>query len=156
DRSRLDYPVSALEVATMGALSRLPWWRPPGRAERERAREALARVGLGELAGETFGRLSGGRRQRVLIARALVQDARALLLDEPSPALDRAASELLEALLAELAAEGGGIVMAPHDLEQARRWDTVLCVNGRQIALGPPAATLDRDVLEATYGGAIV
>jgi len=156
ERSRLDYPVSALEVAAMGALSRQPWWRPPGRAGREQARAALNRVGLGDLADATFGELSGGQRQRVLIARALVQDARVLLMDEPFTGLDRPASERLEALIAELAGEGHAIVMATHDLEQARRWDSVLCVNGRQIAVGPPAAVLDVPVLEATYGGAIV
>jgi ABC-type Mn2+/Zn2+ transport system ATPase subunit len=156
DRSRLDYPVSALDVATMGALSRLPWWRRPGRADRERARRALAQVGLEPLANETFGELSGGQRQRVLIARALVQDARVLLLDEPFSGLDRTSAESLEELIAALAAEGRGIVVATHDLEQARRWDAVLCVNRRQIAIGDPEAALDREVLEATYGGAIV
>jgi ABC-type Mn2+/Zn2+ transport system ATPase subunit len=156
ERTRLDYPVSALDVATMGALSRLPWWRRPGRADREAARQALARVGLEPLAEETFGELSGGQRQRVLIARALVQDARVLLLDEPFSGLDRPSAELLDRLIAELAAEGHGVAIATHDLEQARRWDAVLCLNRRQIAVGSPDQILDRKVLEATYGGAIV
>jgi ABC-type Mn2+/Zn2+ transport system ATPase subunit len=156
ERSRLDYPVSALEVATMGALSRLPWWRRPGREDREAARRALDRVGLEEHADATFGELSGGQRQRVLIARALVQDARVLLMDEPFTGLDRPAAERLEALIAALAGQGHAVVMATHDLEQARRWDSVLCVNRRQIAIGPPQQTLDREVLEATYGGALV
>jgi ABC-type Mn2+/Zn2+ transport system ATPase subunit len=156
ERSRLEYPVSALEVAAMGALSRLPWWRRPGRRERETALAALDRVGLAAQAGETFGELSGGQRQRVLIARGLVQEARVLLMDEPFSGLDRPAAEGLEALIDALAEEGHGVLIATHDLAQARRWDSVLCVNRRQIAFGPPAATLDRDVLEATYGGAIV
>jgi ABC-type Mn2+/Zn2+ transport system ATPase subunit len=156
ERSRLDYPVSALDVATMGALSRLPWWRRPGRGDRESARRALERVGIGPLAGETFGELSGGQRQRVLIARALVQDARVLLLDEPFSGLDRPGAELLERLIATLATEGRAVVVATHDLELARRWDSVLCLNRRQIAVGAPEDTLDRAVLEATYGGEIV
>ena len=156
ERSRLDYPVSALDVATMGALSRLPWWRRPGRAERRDAREALRRVGLDGLAEETFGELSGGQRQRVLVARALVQDARVLLMDEPFTGLDRPAAERLEGLIADLAAEGRGIVIATHDLEQARRLDAVLCVNRHQVAFGSPGTVLDRATLEATYGGEIV
>jgi|SRR5882724_4743510 len=157
ERSRLDYPVSALDVAMMGTLSRLPWWRRPGRLEREAAARALDRVRLHSLADETFGRLSGGQRQRVLIARALVQDAGVLLLDEPFSGLDRPSAEGLEALIAELAGEGRGVVIATHDLEQARRCDLVLCINKRQVACGRPGQVLaDVGVLEATYGGAIV
>jgi ABC-type Mn2+/Zn2+ transport system ATPase subunit len=156
ERSQLDYPVSALDVAAMGSLSGLPWWRRPGRRERGAALEALAQVDLAELAEETFGRLSGGQRQRVLIARCLVQDAGVLLLDEPFTGLDRPSSERLESLLGRLAGEGRALIIATHDLEQARRWDSVLCVNRRQIAVGKPAEVLDLPVLEATYGGEIV
>jgi ABC-type Mn2+/Zn2+ transport system ATPase subunit len=156
ERSQLDYPVSALDVATMGALSRLPWWRRPGRRERTTALAALRRVGLGDLAEETFGELSGGQRQRVLIARSLVQEARILLLDEPFSGLDRPSSEGLEALIGELTGEGRAVMVATHDLEQARRSDSVLCLNGGQIAAGPPQKALTLEVLEATYGGTIV
>ena len=156
ERSRLDYPVSALDVALMGALAGLPWWRQPGRRERAAALAALERVGMGDLAGTTFGELSAGQRQRVLIARGLVQDARLLLLDEPFTGLDASSSDRLERLIGALAAEERGIVIATHDLEQARRWDLVVCLNGRQIAFGPPGEVLDLSVLEATYGGAIV
>lgn len=156
ERSRLDYPVSALDVAAMGALARLNWWQRPGRAGREAAHEALARVGLADRAETTFGELSGGQRQRTLIARALVQDAGTLLLDEPFTGLDSASATGLETLIGELAAEGRGVVISTHDLDQARRADQVLCLNHRQIAVGAPDAILDRAVLEATYGGAIV
>jgi ABC-type Mn2+/Zn2+ transport system ATPase subunit len=156
ERSRLDFPVSALDVALMGTLATRPWWRPPRRADRAAARAALARVGLADRADHTYGELSGGQRQRVLIARALVQDARVLLFDEPFSGLDATSAAQLEDLLAELAVEGRGVLIATHDLEQARRWDRVLCLNGRQVAFGAPAPALTHDVLVATYGGAIV
>ena len=156
ERSRLDYPVSALDVALMGTLSRVPWWRPVARRERRAALAAVERVGLAALADEQFGELSGGQRQRVLVARALVQEAPVLLLDEPFSGVDQTSAELLERLLAHLAAEGRGLLVATHDLEQARRFDRVLCLNRRQIAFGPPDETLTRPVLEATYGGEIV
>jgi ABC-type Mn2+/Zn2+ transport system ATPase subunit len=156
ERSRLDYPVSALDVALMGTLSRVPWWRPVGRSERRAALAALERVGLAALASEQFGELSGGQRQRVLVARALVQDAPVLLLDEPFSGVDQTSAELLERLLVDLAGEGRALLVATHDLEQARRFDRVLCLNRRQIAFGPPEETLTRAVLEATYGGEIV
>ncbi len=156
DRSRLDYPVSALDVALMGSLARLAWWRRPGRAERREAREALAHVGLADAAGATFGELSGGQRQRVLIARALVQDAALLLLDEPFSGLDAPSAERLERVLAELAGEGRGLLVATHEVEQARRWERVLCLNRRQVAFGSPEQVLTRPVLEQTYGAEIV
>jgi ABC-type Mn2+/Zn2+ transport system ATPase subunit len=156
ERSRLDYPVSALDVALMGAVSRLPWWRRPGRADRARAEQALARVGLRAQAHETFGDLSGGQRQRVLVARALVQDASVLLLDEPFSGLDTPSAELIMRLIDDLAAEGRTLLIATHDVDQARAWDLVLCLNGRQIAFGSPPATLTREALERTYGAAIV
>jgi len=156
ERSRLDYPVSALDVALMGTLSRTPWWRRPGRRGRDFARAALERVGLGELADAQFGDLSGGQRQRVLVARALVQDAPILLLDEPFTGVDRPSEQLLDALLQELAAEGRGIMAATHDLEQARAWDRVLCLNRRMVAFGDPAEVLSAEVLAETYGAEIV
>jgi ABC-type Mn2+/Zn2+ transport system ATPase subunit len=156
ERSRLDYPVSALDVVLMGTLSRLPWWRRPGRAERAGALEALARVALEDRAHDGFGQLSGGQRQRVLIARSLVQDARLLLLDEPYSGLDTASSELLTQLLGELVAADRAVMVATHDLEQAMGYDRVLCLNGEQVAFGTPAAVLDQRVLERTYGAEIV
>ena len=155
ERSRLDYPVSALDVAVMGAIAGLPWWRRPGRRERGRALAALAEVRLDELAAQPFGELSGGQRQRVLVARALVQDAQLVLLDEPFTGVDAASAEVLTALIDRLAAEGRGVLIATHDVEQARGFDRVLCLNGRQIAFGSPDV-LTRAVLEATYGGSIV
>lgn len=156
DRSRLDYPVSCLDVATMGALARLPWWRRPGRADRATAAESLAVVGLAERAGDSYGELSGGQRQRVLIARALTADADLLLLDEPFTGLDSTSSRLLDRVIDDLAAQGRTVLIATHDVDQALEWDRVLCLNRRQVAFGPPRQTLTRPVLEATYGGHIV
>jgi ABC-type Mn2+/Zn2+ transport system ATPase subunit len=156
ERSRLDYPVSALDVALMGTLIRVAWWRRVGRSERHRALEALAAVGLEAMADEQFGRLSGGQRQRVLVARALVQDAQVLLLDEPFAGVDERSVEGLMALVDGLAADGRSVLIATHDVEQTARWDEVLCLNRRQIAFGPPDQALSLPVLEATYGGAIV
>jgi ABC-type Mn2+/Zn2+ transport system ATPase subunit len=156
ERSRLDFPVTALDVAQMGTVPRLPWWRRPGRAEREQALEALDAVGLADQAGRSFGDLSGGQRQRVLIARALVQNAQLLLLDEPFTGLDALSAVRLDQLLTELAAAGRGLLIATHDVEQSRRWDLVLCLNRRQVAFGTPEEALTRETLAATYGGALV
>jgi ABC-type Mn2+/Zn2+ transport system ATPase subunit len=156
ERSRLDFPVSALDVVLMGALARLPWWRRPGRAERDQALAALGRVGLQDRAKDTFGELSGGQRQRVLVARALLQDAAIVLFDEPFTGLDAPGAEALTRLIDALAREGRAVVIVTHDIAQTLAWDAVLCLNRRQTAFGPPASTLTPDALEATYGRALV
>ena len=129
---------------------------PRPRAAPRGAGGARARWGWASTAGATFGDLSGGQRQRVLVARALVQDARVILLDEPFTGLDAPSTERLEELLGDLAGEGRGVMIATHDVDQARGWDSVLCLNRRQVAFGAPEATLHRAVLEATYAGEIV
>lgn len=152
ERSRLDFPVSALDVVLMGTIAGRPWWRGPRRADRQAARDALAAVDLEALADRPFGSLSGGQRQRVFVARALVRQARVLLLDEPYRGLDTASGRRLDDLISRLAGEGRALLIATHDVAQARAWDRVLCVNGRQVAFGPPATTLTPETLAATYG----
>ena len=156
DRERLDLPVSARDVALMGALARGRWWLPVRRGEREAAESALARVGLEAEADSLYGELSGGQRRRALIARAIVQDAAVLLLDEPLGGVDPASAELIGRLFAELRAEGRTLLVSTHDVEGARAADRVLCLNRRQIAFAEPAAALAAAVLEETYGSEIV
>jgi manganese/iron transport system ATP-binding protein/manganese/zinc/iron transport system ATP- binding protein len=156
ERTRLDFPVTALDVAVMGTLARGRWWLPPTRSDREAARAALRRVGLAEQEHVRFGELSGGQRQRALLARALVQDAQVLLLDEPLSGVDPASATLISRVFGELRADGRTLLVASHDVESARSFDLVLCLNRRQVAFGPPAATLDRATLQATYGHELI
>ncbi len=156
DHARLDFPVSALDVALMGAYHRTPFYRRLGRGERAVAEAALDRVGLADRARVRFGTLSGGQRQRVLIARALVQDARVLLLDEPLSGVDAPSAARIEAVLRELRDEGRALLVATHDVEQARGFERVLCLHRRQIAFGAPAKVLGAAVLQETYGDELV
>ena len=156
ERTRLDFPVSALDVALMGSLGNGRWWLPPRRSDRDAARTALDRVGLADVARTRFGELSGGQRQRALLARALVQDARVLLLDEPLAGVDPASARLIGSLFAELRGDERTLLVSSHDVESARAFDIVLCLNGRQIAFGAPSETLRRPILEATYGRELI
>ena len=79
-----------------------------------------------------------------------------LLLDEPFAGVDAASEETIVGILDDLRRDGRVLLVATHDVEQARRWDRVLCLRGAQIAYGDPAATLTTSVLEATYGAEIV
>jgi manganese/iron transport system ATP-binding protein/manganese/zinc/iron transport system ATP- binding protein len=156
ERTRLDFPVSAFDVALMGGLAHGRWWLPPRRGDRAAARAALERVGLTGEADIPFGELSGGQRQRALLARALVQDSPVLLLDEPLAGVDPASAQLIDALFAELRAEGRTLLVSSHDVEGARGFDLVLCLHGRQVAFGPPTEALDRATIEATYGRELI
>jgi ABC-type Mn2+/Zn2+ transport system ATPase subunit len=156
ERTRLDFPVSALDVALMGSLATGRWWLPPTQADRTAARAALARVGLGDREHTRFGELSGGQRQRVLLARAIVQDAPVLLLDEPFAGVDPVSGDLIVKLFDELRDEGRVLIVSTHDVDSARAFDRVLCLNRRQIAFGDPSSVLTRETLEQTYGSEIV
>jgi manganese/iron transport system ATP-binding protein/manganese/zinc/iron transport system ATP- binding protein len=156
DRTRLDFPVSALDVVLMGAYARTPAWRRVTRADRDAALAALERLGLTDRAKRHFGALSGGQRQRVLIARALLQESPVILLDEPLSGVDAVSAARIEDVFAQLRDEGRVLLVATHDVEQARRWDQVICLHGRQVAFGPPAATLTTEVLLETYGHELV
>jgi ABC-type Mn2+/Zn2+ transport system ATPase subunit len=156
ERPRLDFPVSTLDVALMGTYPTVAWYRRLGAAQRRIAREALERVGLEQLANEPYGELSGGQRQRVLIARALCQRADVLLLDEPLTGVDRPSAELIVGVLEDLRGTGRAVLVATHDVHQARAFDRVLCLNGRQVTYGPPDAVLTPGILAETYGGELI
>jgi ABC-type Mn2+/Zn2+ transport system ATPase subunit len=149
ERSRLDYPVSALDVALMGTLARLPWWRRPGRHERHGALDALKRVGLEHRAHHLFGELSGGQRQRVLIARALVQDARLLLLDEPFNAIDTRTVLDLLAIVHRWHGEKRTVIAVLHDIELVREhFPETLLIARELVGWGETAEILQPERLK--------
>ncbi len=149
-----EFPVTAGEVVLMGRYRHVGWFRRPGRADRAAAAAALDAVGLTDRAGARFGALSGGQRQRVLVARALAQEARLLLLDEPFNGVDVTTQEVMVSLLADQRAAGVAVVVSTHDLDVARHLCDEACVlNRRLFAFGPVAQALDADVLLAAFAG---
>ena len=113
------------------------------RSAEQRARTLLDRVGLGERLDHLPGELSGGEQQRVAVARALINEPRILLLDEPGGNLDRARADDLHDLLLHLAREAGtGVVAVTHDEGLARRADRWLHLEGGRLrpGAGDPAA----------------
>ncbi|WP_261556871.1 MULTISPECIES: metal ABC transporter ATP-binding protein [Frankia] len=150
-----DFPVSVAQVVLMGRYRRIGWLRPPGRADRDAAAEALAAVGLAHRAADRFGTLSGGQRQRVLLARAIAAQPAALLLDEPFNGVDAVSQEALLATIRALAAGGAAVVVSTHDLGLAQlTCDGICLLNRHQFGFGPPGEVLTPDLLRAAYGGA--
>ena len=125
------FPLTVLDLTLMGRLRTGMAAGPYPRSDRQAAHEALERVHIADLAGRDFGGLSGGQRQKALIARALACDTEMLLLDEPAANLDAAAESALYELLDELNRDLT-IMMVTHDVAfVSSRVKTVLCVNRR-------------------------
>jgi manganese/zinc/iron transport system ATP- binding protein len=148
-----DFPADVLDVVTMGTYGRLGWLRRPGRAGRAAAMAALERVGMQDFARRQIGALSGGQQQRVFLARALVQEADLILLDEPMAGVDAPTERAIVAVLHALRAEGRTIVVVHHDLATVTDYfDWLVLLNTRVIAQGPVAEVFTRDALARTYG----
>ncbi len=154
---RFDPRLPAREVvvtARTGALA--PWWDVYPQRDQERALELLSQLGVGGLAERTFGPLSTGERQRVLLARTLLPDPEVVLADEPAAGLDLRAREELVDALARLAAlsRPAGIVLVTHHLEEIPPGfgHAMVLAGGRVRAAGPIETVLVDATLSAAYG----
>lgn len=151
-----DFPTNVLDVVMMGLYGKLGWFRQPGAEERATAREALAQVGIEELADRQISELSGGQQQRTFLARALVQDATVYLMDEPFQGVDAITERTIIDLLRDLQADGKTLVVVHHDLQTLPEYfDSVLLLNVRRIASGPVEETFTDEHLRRTYGGRV-
>jgi manganese/zinc/iron transport system ATP- binding protein len=149
-----DFPISVLDVVTMGLYGKIGWCMPVRRKHREAAREALERVGIGELANRQISQLSGGQQQRTFLARALVQDADLYLMDEPFAAVDAATEKAIVRILREMQQAGKTTLVIHHDLHTVPEYfDSVVLLNMRVVASGPTETVFTRENLEKTYGG---
>lgn len=148
------YNYSVLDVVSMGFAGHLGLFSSPGRAQRQKAMDILGDCGIGDLAGRGYQNISGGQRQLVLIARALVQEAEIILMDEPVANLDFANQDLVLRTLRDLAKKGLSIIVSMHNPSQALRYtDSVLVLNDKKLLVhGPTAGVLTEEVLEKAYG----
>jgi manganese/zinc/iron transport system ATP- binding protein len=149
-----DFPISALEVVTMGLYGQIGWCRPVRKVHREKARAALDRVGLADFASRQISQLSGGQQQRTFLARALVQEADLYLMDEPFAAVDAATERAIVDLLREMRSTGKTAVVIHHDLQTVPDYfDYVVLLNMRVVAAGPVDTVFTAENLQKTYGG---
>jgi manganese/zinc/iron transport system ATP- binding protein len=148
-----DFPTNALDVVMMGRYGHLGWFKRPGTEIRQLAMEALEKVAMQDFADRQISQLSGGQQQRVFLARALIQDARVYLMDEPFQGVDATTERAIVEVLRALKARGRTVVCVHHDLETVPEYfDRVLLLNVRAIANGPVAEVFTPDNLRRTYG----
>jgi len=151
-----DFPVTALDVVLMGRYRSIGWLRRASKADRQRASEALDRLGLGGMGHRHISQFSGGQQQRIFLARALVQDPLVVLLDEPFTGIDAANRAVFHEAIAAFARDGVIVLMATHDLEEmASTCSHVCCLDHRLVAYGPLASTYTPEVLRMTFGGQV-
>lgn len=133
-----------------------PWWHQYTDDDRAQAAACLERMEVGDLVDRSFGTLSSGEQQRVLLARTLMNDPEVILLDEPSARLDLAGREQLVAALAELAADVDGppFVLVTHHVDEVPLGVThaLLLRDGRAISHGPIDEALTADTLSECFG----
>jgi iron complex transport system ATP-binding protein len=147
-------PVEIVMTAKNAALE--PWWHSYDDDDRQRARDQLAALGCAALADQSFGLLSSGERQRVLLARTLMTQPGLLLLDEPTAGLDLGGREELVATLGSLAADPSTppTVLVTHHVEEIPDGFThaLLVADGRLVGRGPLDEVLTADALSACFG----
>jgi iron complex transport system ATP-binding protein len=150
--------MTVLEYVVIGRTPHLGYTGAPGPRDVDACRAALARLDVAQLVDRRLGSLSGGERQRAVLARAMAQDARLILLDEPTTALDVGAQQQVLELVADLRESRGLTVMsAMHDLTVAGQYPDrlVLIDGGREAVSGSPAEVLTEELIARHYGASV-
>jgi iron complex transport system ATP-binding protein len=148
------FPFTVRDIVLMGRTARIALFATPTAHDRAAAEDALQSLGIGHLADRVYPEISGGERQLALIARALAQEPRVLVMDEPTASLDFGNQVRVLHHLRRLAAQGIAVVLSTHDPDHA-----FLCADrvallhdGRLVALGSPEATITAASLRLLYG----
>ena len=149
-----DFPINALDVVLMGRYGHVGWIRRPSSEDRDIAKEALDKVGMLEFGQRQISQLSGGQQQRIFLARALAQDARIYMMDEPFAGVDASTEKAIIDLLVELRRQGKTILVVHHDLQTVTEYfDWVIMLNMRVVASGRTDEVFTDENLQKTYGG---
>lgn len=150
------FPVLVEDVVMMGRYGHMGFLRRPSGADRAAVAAALDRVNMAEFRKRQIGELSGGQRKRVFLARALAQEGRVILLDEPFTGVDVRTEQQIVALLGELRDEGRVMLVSTHNLGSVPEFcDRTVLVKGTVLAYGPTETTFTRRNLERTFGGVL-
>lgn len=149
------FPASVFDVVMMGRSRHIGWLRWPRKSDRAVVRDILEHLSLGELANRQISELSGGQRRRVFIARALAQDTRIMVLDEPFTGVDQTAEQEIIETLDILTNHDITILLSTHHMQNAAlHFDKVLILRRKVLAYGSPSEVLTAQNLRDAFGSA--
>lgn len=149
-----DFPVSVRDVVLMGRYGAMGPSRRPRREDKDLTERAIRIVGLTDLADRQIGELSGGQKKRAFLARALAQQAKVLLLDEPFAGVDTVSATTMIRVLRDLASEGVAVLITVHDIENIDRLaDSAVLLRGRVVYQGTPTSVVEPENLALAFGG---
>ena len=149
-----NFPVLVEDVVMMGRYGHMNWLRRPSRRDHELVATALERVGLSDFRHRQIGELSGGQKKRVFLARALAQEGRIILLDEPFTGVDVRTEEQIISLLRDLRDEGRVMLVSTHNLGSVPEFcDRSILINKTLLAAGLTNKVFTRANLEMAFGG---
>jgi len=151
-----NFPVLVEDVVMMGRYGHMNFLRMTRPIDREAVDAALERVGMSDYRKRQIGELSGGQKKRVFLARALAQEGRLILLDEPFTGVDVRTEEAIIELLQALRAEGRVMLVSTHNLGSVPRFcDRTVLINRTVLAHGQTSEVFTQDNLEKTFGGVL-
>ncbi len=149
-----DFPLTVRDVVMQGRYGSLGLLKRVTGADRDRVAAALDKVGITALADRQIGELSGGQQQRVFLARALAQDGKVFLMDEPFQGVDAATETAIIEVLRTLREQGSTVLVVHHDLSTVSDYfDEMLLLNVQLIAHGPTSEVFTAETLQRAYGG---
>ncbi len=151
-----NFPVLVEDVVMMGRYGHMSWLRMPNARDREIVTSALERVDMEGFRKRQIGELSGGQKKRVFLARALAQQARVILLDEPFTGVDVKTELSIIKLLEALRDEGRILLVSTHNLGSVPQFcDRAVLIKGTILAEGPTAQVFTRENLKQAFGGVL-
>lgn len=150
------FPASVFDVVMMGRSRHIGWFRWPRKDDHAIVRDILAHLSLDQLADRQISELSGGQRRRVFIARAMAQDTRLMVLDEPFTGVDQTAEQEIIDSLDILTNHGITLLLSTHHMENAAlHFDKILILRQRLLAYGSPDEALTTANLRDAFGSAL-
>ena len=150
------FPISVYDVVMQGRYGYMNFLRIPQQEDRRKVQQAMQRVNIEHLSERQIGELSGGQKKRVFLARALAQQSKIILLDEPFTGVDVKTENAIVELLGQLRNEGHLILVSTHNLGSVPDFcDQVVMINRTVIAAGKTETTFNQHNLELVFGGVL-